>query len=371
MTDSLSNATVYAPGRAELLGNHTDYNEGLVLSLAINCGTTLKGTKREDDQIILKSVDFNTQHQARISELSPSEEQSWANYVLGVFAELTKKDITVGGIEIEISTTIPIGAGLSSSAALETATALVLQKLYPYELSPLEIATVAQQAEHHYTGVKCGLLDQISVLMSKDGHATSIDCRSFEVGHMPLKDNTAFVIIHSGAKHELTAGEYNERRESCEAAAKALGKEALRDVTPDELTVAKDSLDEKLYKRARHVVDECERVHKAGPALAEHDMATLGKLMTASHRSSQEFFENSCEELDILVELALQQPGCLGSRLSGGGFGGATINLVTKDQAEAFVETVTKAYQEKTHIEPTVVVTPASNGALYANNGKA
>jgi galactokinase len=355
--------STYAPGRAELLGNHTDYNEGLVLSLAINAGTTLQALTLPDGTLRLESSDLKSVWTGELGKLSPQTDPSWVNYILGVFSELRKRDIAVGGVDLKVSSTIPIGAGLSSSAALEIATALTLKKLYPYALSDLEIAKVGQGAEHHYTGVKCGLLDQISVLMGKKNHATYIDCRSFEIRHLPLGEDAVFVIVHSGAKHALTSGEYNERRESCEAAAKLLGKKALRDVNNAELESARSGLPEKTYMRARHVVGENERVAHAVSYLANGNVEAFGKLMFQSHRSSVDYFENSCEELDILVDLAGKQPGCLGSRLSGGGFGGATINLVRKEAAERFKNEIGSTYQATTKLTPVILETPACDGA--------
>lgn len=355
--------STYAPGRAELLGNHTDYNEGLVLSLAINTGTTLRAAPLTGGALRLESSDLKSVWSGHLDELSPQTDPTWVNYILGVFAELQKRDINVGGADFKVSSTIPIGAGLSSSAALEIATALTLKKLYPYALSDLDIAKVAQGAEHHYTGVKCGLLDQLSVLLGKKNHATYIDCRTFEIRHLPLGEEAVFVIVHSGAKHALTSGEYNERRESCEAAARLLGKKALRDVHNAELEAARPGLPEKAYKRAKHVVGENERVAHAVSYLANGNVEAFGKLMFQSHESSIEYFENSCEELDILVDLAKKQPGCLGSRLSGGGFGGATINLVRKEAAEKFKNEISSAYQAATKLTPVILETPACDGA--------
>lgn len=355
--------STYAPGRAELLGNHTDYNEGLVLSLAIDAGTTIQASHLSDNRIRLESTDIASPWSGHLQSLTPQTDPSWVNYVLGVFAALKDRGLTLGGAHLEISSTIPIGAGLSSSAALEVATALSLKKLYPFVLTDLELAQVAQKAEHSFTGVKCGLLDQLSVLHGKAGHATTIDCRNFSINHLPLDSDTVFIIVHSGAKHALTSGEYNERRESCEAAAQALGKKALRDVSLAELEEARTTLSNKAYLRAKHVVGENERVMRAADFLSKGDMLAFGALMFQSHQSSIDNFENSCGELDILVNLAKEQTGCLGSRLSGGGFGGATINLVRKESAEAFKNEVGSRYKKLTQLDPLILETAACNGA--------
>jgi len=359
----MSTITTYAPGRAELLGNHTDYNEGLVLSLAISYGTTIQASARSDHKLLLRSKDLNREWQGSLDTVEPQKVETWANYVLGVIAQLQKRGIKLGGAELEISSTIPIGAGLSSSAALEVATALTLQKLFPFEMNRLDIAKVSQAAEHSYAGVKCGLLDQISVALSRQQHATYIDCRTFEIGHLPLASDTEFVIAHSGAKHELTGGEYNERRESCEEAARLLGKKALRDVDSTLLEASASRLPLKALMRARHVVGENERVAQAKTFLQSGRIEEFGKLMFQSHESSIHNFENSCAELDFLVDAAKKLDGCLGARLSGGGFGGATINLVRKNKVDDFCQKLGEAYRAYHGSEPMILRTAACDPA--------
>jgi galactokinase len=354
--------SAYAPGRAELLGNHTDYNDGLVLSLAVNRGTTVTGSPLPDNRIALRSRDLSETWEGSLKAIQPGPAEAWYNYVLGVVEELRRRQVFLGGFELEAASTLPIGAGLSSSAALEAATALFLKKIYPYELDPLEIAKACQAAEHTYAGVKCGLLDQISVLFAKADHATFIDCRSFEVRHLPLGTDTRFVIVNSGVKHALVAGEYNERRASCEQAAHLLGKKALRDTTTAELNDARDRLPELIWKRARHITGENERVAQAVGFLATGHMDAFGKLMFESHDSSVRHFENSCPELDFLVETARGITGCLGARLSGGGFGGATINLVRADAVETFAADIAAAYQNRYGSTPLVLATEAAAG---------
>lgn len=355
--------SAYAPGRAELLGNHTDYNEGLVLSLAINTGTTVSGTLLDDNRLVLRSNDLPETWEGSIRRITPGPSHAWYNYVLGVIQELGHRKVLLGGAELTASSTIPIGAGLSSSAALEAATALFFQKLYPYALDHLEIAKACQAAEHTYAGVKCGLLDQISVLMAKKDHTTFIDCRSLEVRHLPLGAEARFVIVNSGVKHALVAGEYNERRASCEEAAQLMGKKALRDVTDAELDAVKGKMPEKIWKRAKHITGENRRVALAVDFLSQGRMDAFGKLMSESHESSRVYFENSCEELDFLVSTAQTIPGCLGSRLSGGGFGGATINLVQAGQVAAFTTAITQAYEARYQSHPLVIATEACDGA--------
>lgn len=359
----------YAPARAELLGNHTDYNDGLVMAIAINVGTRIQGSAREDNMLHLESDGFPEAWSGKLDALEPLREPAptWPNYVIGVARALQDRGVKLRGADLRISTTIPIGSGLSSSAALEMAAARQMLKL-SQDLntgvwSDLEIAKAGQWAEHHFSGVKCGLLDQISVLMSRAGQVTFIDCRSFEVRHVPVGQEVEFVIVHSGANHALTGGEYNERRADCEEAARVLGVPALRDVTPGELEARRGELKDQVYHRAAHIVGENARVATAVSCLAQGKMEAFGKLMFESHRSSVVNFANSCEELDFLVDTARGMDGCLGARLSGGGFGGATINLVVKDKADAFRESIGQAYRQRYGNDPLILVSPACDGA--------
>lgn len=359
----------YAPARAELLGNHTDYNEGLVMAIAINVGTTIRGGRRDDRVLSLQSEGFDEGWSGGVDALEPQVESAptWPNYVLGVAQALMDRGQQLGGADLTISTTIPIGSGLSSSAALEIAAALQFRKLFPENvkgaLSDLEIARAGQWAEHQFSGVKCGLLDQIAVLMSRANQVTFIDCRSFEVRAVPLPDGLEFVIVHSGVNHALTGGEYNERRSDCEEAARLLGYPALRDVTPGELEERRAELPERIYHRAAHVVGETARVATAVSCLARQNLEGFGRLMFESHASSRRHFENSCAELDFLVDVAKESEECLGARLSGGGFGGATINLVRAGKAEHFASGIAEAYEAKFGTTPLTIVTPAADGA--------
>jgi galactokinase len=353
----------YAPGRAELLGNHTDYNEGLVLSLAISRGTMIEGRKRDDGRVVLRSKDLGKEWSGRPGDPAPAGDDSWAAYAFGVYEILREHGAKLGGAELEIATTIPIGAGLSSSAALEVGTAVALRKLYPFDLADMDLVKVAQAAEHRYAGVKCGLLDQISVYFSKASQATHIDCRTLQVSHLPLPKDGTFLIVHSGVKHALTAGEYNERRASCEEATRLLGKKALRDLTGGELEARAGELPLRALMRARHVVGENERVAHAVSCLAQNNLEAFGKLMFASHDSSVRNFENSCEELDFLVAFGQSHDACLGARLSGGGFGGATIQLVKPGSAAAYGEALSRAYEAKYGQKPLVLETTACDGA--------
>jgi galactokinase len=351
--------TAYAPGRAELLGNHTDYNEGYVLALAVNRGITLTGKARHDRTIRIHSLDLKATETIALDHLAAEKVVGWSRYTLGVVDQFCRNDIPVEGFEAEISGNLPAGAGLSSSAALENATVLFLLQAFGGKLTPMQIAHFSQQAEHDFVGVRCGLLDQIASLMSKENHATFIDCRSFQVDYVPLDGKTSIILANSGVKHSLVEGEYNARREDCEAAARALGVKALRDVSSEMLKAHRNKLSDRIYRRALHIVEGNEGVLAGAEALRRGDHAGFGKLMFASHESSRVNFENSCPELDALVDAARRTPGIFGARLSGGGFGGATINLVEKGREDEIVKALTA-------VLPNVrcLVTTASDGAL-------
>jgi galactokinase len=351
--------TTYAPGRAELLGNHTDYNEGYVLALAVDRGTTMTGQRRDDRTIQLRSRELKKSESISLDHLSSEKVADWSRYTLGVVDQFRRAELPVEGFEAEISGNLPLGAGLSSSAALENATVLFLLQAFGGKLDPLQIARFSQMAEHDFVGVRCGLLDQISSLMSKAGHATFIDCRTYRIDHTPLADDVSVIIANSGVKHSLVEGEYNTRRADCEAAAQALGVPALRDATGEQLLQEKDRMTDRIYRRALHIVGENERVLAGAEALRHGDMATFGRLMFASHESSRVNFENSCPELDALVHAAAQTDGVFGARLSGGGFGGATINLVKKGREQEVVRTLTQALPQVQ-----CLVTTAADGAL-------
>ena len=351
--------TTYAPGRAELLGNHTDYNEGYVLALAVDRGTTMTGSARADRTIQIRSREFDKTETITLDELAAERVSPWARYTFGVVDQFRRNELPVEGFEAEISGNLPLGAGLSSSASLENATVLFLARLFGAKLEPMQMARISQKAEHDFVGVRCGLLDQIASLMSKAGNATVIDCRTMEVGHVPLDERVSVIIANSNVKHALVGGEYNERRSDCEAAAHALGVAFLRDATTEMLKSRKSELADRIYRRALHITGENERVLEGSAALRKGDIARFGELMFASHESSITNFENSCPELDKLVSAARATAGVYGARLSGGGFGGATINLVEKGREEEVVRALTAALPEVT-----CLVTAASDGAL-------
>lgn len=361
----MKSASARAPGRVELLGNHTDYNEGRVLSAAISFSIGVRGETRTDGEIRLSS-DFSP-GQVRVGKLDGlmrlEGESAWANYPLGVALELRAAGWDLGGFEAEFGGDLPAGAGLSSSAALEVSTARLLGKLFGIEMAPLDLAKLCRRAENEFVGVPCGLLDQVSSVFGKRGQAVTLDCRTEVVGNVPLPPDVELLVFHTGAPHHLVGGEYAERREQCFEAARRLGVRALRDVSPGRLETARGELGDVLWRRAAHIVGEDTRVVAGMACLERGDAAGFGALMFQSHESSRVNFENSTPELDALVSLAREIPGVLGSRLTGGGFGGATISLVEAGHAMEVGERLAQQYAERTGYAGQAYPCEAADGA--------
>ncbi|MGC3990021.1 MAG: galactokinase [Chthoniobacteraceae bacterium] len=355
--------SAFAPGRVELLGNHTDYNEGVVLSAAIGYGVTMTGSVLPEAVAKVASATLDRRSEVSLNALIPSETEEWANYVFGVAKGLRDEGYQIGGFDVDVASDLPLGAGLSSSAALEVATGTFLKKAYQLEISPLALAKVCKRAENEFVGVNCGLLDQVSSVFGKSQHAIFLDCRAETVTNVPFPAGVELLITHSGVKHALVGGEYNERREQCFDAAKRLGAVALRDVSMEQLVAAKESLPELSYRRALHVVGECERVTHGVEFLRHGDVKGFGTLMFDSHESSRVNFENSTPELDALVAIALEEPKVLGCRLTGGGFGGATVSLVMSDAVEEITQSYIFKYRERTGHECQVYRCRIADGA--------
>lgn len=377
--------TVRAPGRLELLGNHTDYNDGLVMALAVDRYITFAASPRIDGRIELASSAFADREIFSVDKIEKNPAAPWADYVKGVLLQLKKRGVHFSGFDAAIHGTIPMGAGMSSSAALEVGTALIIRKLFPYsltatglapaperngkgELPPLgpverlEFARVGQAAENQFVGVQCGLLDQISSLFGKASSVIDIDCRSLTVENPPMPGE-AVIVCNSGVKHELVGGEYNELRQNCESAARKLGAKFLRTVELQEVEANKTKLTQREYECARHVTSEIARVVAGAKALREGDHRQFGQYMFQSHESSRDLLKNSTRELDTLVALARKHPACLGARLTGGGFGGATINLVRHHEAPDFIDHMTREYEKATGIKMTPLVCRIVDGA--------
>lgn len=355
--------TSFAPGRVELLGNHTDYNEGYVLSAAIDRGVTMSGEATGSSRIALRDTVFGLSFEADAQTLAPNSAHEWTNYLLGVLHVLRNAGLPVSGFSADIASTLPLGAGLSSSAALEVATATLLCKIFGFSLDRMEMAKLCRRAENEFVGVNCGLLDQASSVFGKAGHAIFLDCKKETVENKPFPAGVELLITQCGVPHRLTGGEYNERREQCFDAAARLGAKALRDVTGVQLEAAKEKLPVLSYKRAAHIVGENERVLAGTEFLDRGDVAAFGSLMFASHESSRVNFENSTPELDLLVDIARGLPGVLGARLTGGGFGGATVTLLESDKAQAVSEAILVNYHKQTGFTAKTLVCEIGNGA--------
>jgi galactokinase len=351
----------FAPGRVEILGNHTDYNEGVVLSAAIDRGVTASVHRLLQPQIEVSSRTNQRTASKHLDEISPSAAEPWANYCFGVIRELVAAGWPPTGLGIEIASDLPVGAGLSSSAALEVATAFAAIDLANWPLAPMKIAQLCQKAENEFVGVKCGLLDQASSVFGEDNRAILLDFRSITAETYQLPAGVSLLLLDSGIPHALTGGEYNERREQCQAAAAALKVTALRDASTTQ--VLNSDLDPLVKRRALHITGENERVFAGREALLAGDIETFGQLMFASHESSRYNFENSTPNLDALVEIAQSTDGVIGSRLTGGGFGGSTVSLIRSELAEPIIESMQKKYLSVTGAQGSAMLTRPSQGA--------
>ncbi len=360
---------VQAPGRLELLGNHTDYNAGLVMAVTVDRHIQIAISLRAGSRIRLAASAFAGHEEFPCDRFEKNPHAPWADYVKGVLEQMHRRGIHFAGFDAAITGTIPMGAGMSSSAALEVATALAVRRLWPFALADapdtdkLELAMLCQAAENQFVGVKCGLLDQVSSLFGKADHAIEIDFQNLAVHHVPMAGDIAIVVCNSGVKHELVGGEYNELRACCESAARKLGVPFLRAIKPDALESNRGLLTQREWQCARHIVGENWRVTAGARALRKEDFAQFGAFMFQSHASSRDDFKNSTAELDLLVSLAREQTGCLGARLTGGGFGGATINLVHRSALGTFCQAMTRNYREKTGIEMQPLVCRIVDGA--------
>ncbi|NWV85480.1 GALK1 Galactokinase, partial [Dasyornis broadbenti] len=355
----------WAPGRVNLIGEHTDYNGGFVLPMALHLGTVLVGSPTQDEtiSIVTISAEADEPHKVQFpaprpgSSLSPGLPR-WANYVKGAIQHY--RGGPVPGFSAVVASDIPLGGGLSSSAALEVATYTFLQQLCPDDGDLVAKALACQKAEHTFAGMPCGIMDQFISVMGKEGHALLIDCRSLETVLVPLADaSLAVLITNSNVRHTLTGSEYPTRRRQCEEAAAALGKASLRDATLAELEEARSRLGEEVFRRARHVISETARTAQAAQALQHRDYRMFGRLMVESHNSLRDDYEVSCPELDELVAAALEVNGVYGSRMTGGGFGGCTVTLLEAGAAER----AQKHIQEKYGGTATFYLTKPSAGA--------
>ena len=358
-----------APGRVNLIGEHTDYNGGFVMPAAIGFFTWAAASARGDRRVRVRSLNFSCEE--RILDLDAVPESGsghWSDYPLGVAVTLERAGFRLRGADILLSGNVPIGAGLSSSASIEVATAVALLATSSLQLDKTGIARICQRAENEYAGMRCGIMDQFIACHGLAEHALLIDCRSLESRPAPLSPDAKLVVCNTMVRHELAGSEYNKRREECEAGVHYFQQflphvQALRDVTPADLERWGAGLPEVVFRRCRHVISENGRVEKAAAALESGDLDEFGRLMAASHLSLRDDYEVSCAELDLMVELAGQVPGVYGARMTGGGFGGCTVNLVRSSAVDRFRESISRGYQKVTGTTPEIYVTSAVDGA--------
>jgi galactokinase len=353
-----------APGRVNLIGEHTDYHDGFVLPLAMDRGTLVAAAARDDRRLRVHSVDAGEDRELELDHAPVERRGDWLDYVEGVARELESDVGRLRGADLLVHGDVPVGAGLSSSASLEVALAVTLLALSGRHADARRIARLCQAAEHRYVGTRCGIMDQLTVAAGRAGQALLIDCRSLRVSPIPLPGGRAAVLVcHSGVRHRLAASGYNDRRAESEAALRAIApdRRALRDVRPPE--VARARLDPVLERRARHVVLEIDRTRRAARALRGGDLDAFGALMVESHRSLRDDYEVSTPELDALVDAALSHPGVYGSRMTGGGFGGCTVTLVRPADADAAGAAIAAAFEKRFGRTPAWFVTRAADGA--------
>jgi galactokinase len=359
-----------APGRLEILGNHTDYNGGYILSVALDRETAVAIRMRDDFRVRIWSESTGETAGFDVRDARKVEEHPWADYVKGVVVELRKAGVKITGFDAAIVSTVPIGAGLSSSAALEVATAMAVRGIFPYNLPPMELAKLCRRAENEFVGMGCGILDQFSAIFGAKDSFLFLDCMTLKPQVVETRaSGVNLVVCDSTAQRELVEGDYDTRRRECSSAAKKLGEELgrkirfLREVSLEEFQTHKNALTAAERKRAHHVLHENARVLAGLEAVRYENLPQLGSLMLESHASSRDYFENSCPELDALIEIARQVPGFLGGKLSGGGFGGATVNLVARDQADEFQIKVKQGFSDRFRAMPETVVCSIGEGA--------
>ena len=359
----------HAPGRVNLIGEHTDYNEGFVLPMAIDRGTLVAARARDDARLRVHSVNQDETVEVDLAAPGTPRRGAWIDYVEGVARVLMERGLPVGGADLVLESDVPVGAGLSSSAALEISTGLALTALSGTALDPVALALAGQAAEHQWVGTQCGIMDQLVATSGRRGHALLIDCRSLAAHPVPLDlHGVAVVVVDSGVKHQLAGSEYNTRRRECARGVELLravlpGIRSLRDVDAEHLARAEGVLPEPIRRRCRHVVHENGRTLAAAEAFAASDFDAAGRLMAGSHRSLRDDYEVSSPELDTLVDLAGALPGVVGARMTGGGFGGSTVNLVRRESLDAFGPAIDDGYRRAHGTAASLYVVEASAGA--------
>lgn len=359
---------VQAPGRVNLIGEHTDYNEGFVLPAAIGFQTRVAIGKRNDRRLVVTSENYGERIELDLDQLPQRSNGHWSDYVTGVVRGLKGRVDEVPGANLLLNGDVPQGAGLSSSASLEVALCKAFLELAGKTLDGVAIAKLCQHAENEFIGARCGIMDQFISMHGKKNHALRLDCRTLDSRLLSIPPETSLVICNTMVRHSLAAGEYNNRRKECELAARFFAQripcvKSLRDVTTSDFEKFADQLPERIRKRCQHVLTENARVLQASDALEQGDLKLFGRLMAGSHASLRDDFEVSSRELDLMVELAEGQPGVYGARMTGGGFGGCTINLVQETNASKFKEHLAEAYKAEMGREPEIYISSAADGA--------
>jgi galactokinase len=357
-----------APGRVNLIGEHTDYNDGFAMPAAIEFYCWVAASAREDRKLIIYSEEFSAAAEADLSSGALQPSKTWSDYPVGVALQLEQAGFRVRGANLLIESEVPIGAGLSSSAAIEVATALALAEQSGSSPDRVQLAQLCRRAENEFVGARVGIMDQFVSLHGQKDHALMLDCRTLSFEPLLIPDSVKLVISNTMVKHELASSEYNRRRADCEEAVRRLaavlpGIRTLRDVSLEQLQQHRATLPEVIYKRALHIVTENARVLDSAEALRTGDIVRFGKRMAESHCSLRDVYEVSCRELDLMVDLAYQQKGVYGARMTGGGFGGATINLVDARHAGEFKERMAKSYQRETGLVPQIYICKPAEGA--------
>ena len=353
---------VRAPGRVNLIGEHTDYNDGFVLPLAIDRAVWIALRPRDDRRVVVHSIDYNQSAEFSLENLQ-NEKSGWIEYIKGTAWALADASFKLTGWEGVMQGDVPLGAGLSSSAALEMATARAFAAAGNLDWNPGAMAKLGQRAENRWVGVNCGIMDQLISAAGQADHALLIDCRSLDTQPVPFPAGVAVVVLDTSTRRGLVDSAYNERRSQCEAAAKFFGVTALRDVTVEQFQQSADGLDAVTRRRALHVITENDRTVKAADAMRSGDAVGLGRLMQQSHVSLRDDYEVSSDALNAMVECASAHEACYGARMTGAGFGGCAMALIRAEAAEDFVRHTSTTYQEKTGHEPAVYVCRATNGA--------
>lgn len=363
-----------SPGRINIIGEHTDYNNGFVLPTAIDKKIRFKFKINDTPSTCnVYSTNFNSQFSFDLNEVKPSEQQ-WENYILGVIYEIQQLSNKLDGFDCVLDSNIPIGSGISSSAALECGLAYGLNELFNLGFSKLDLVKIGQRAEHNYVGTKCGIMDQFASVMSKAGHVILLDCQSLEYHYVPIQiEPYKILLLNTNVSHNLASGEYNVRRKQCEDGVKIISKKyvevnSLRDVSPEMLHEFKNELDEITFNRCSYVVNEKVRVLNTVEALKSNKLNIVGENMYKTHEGLSKLYEVSCPELDFLVDFSRSYDKVIGARVMGGGFGGCTINIVHKNFIEQFTNEASEAYFKKFNIKLTAFEAMPSQGTNIVNN---